>query len=321
MKSVIFLFVGLAALAQVKPAFEVATIKPSAPLDPAAMMAAMQKGGKIPFGANITATRAEYTYMDLKTLLTHAYGVKPYQITGPDWMSTARFDIIAKLPQGSKKEDAARMLQSLLEDRFKLVTHRAMEEHPVVAIVVGKDGAKLKPSSEKPVPIDEDAPLKPGEVQLDGPDGPMRGKLNMDGPNISSVLDMGLKGKMTYRIEAVAKSIRIDFNMTTMPGFADMTTQLLTQLGGGTATRRIVDMTGIEGNYDASFEISVAEMMNIARAPGGDAPSGPVPVASDPGGGSTLADALQSMGLKLETRKANMEQFIVDHIEKTPTEN
>jgi uncharacterized protein (TIGR03435 family) len=326
-KLTLFLLVGLSASAQIKPAFEVATIKPSAPIDQAAMMAAMQKGGKTPFGANVTALRAEYNYLDLKTLLTYAYGVKPYQITGPDWMSSTRFDIVAKLPEGSTKADAAKMLQSLLEDRFKLVSHSTREETPVLAIVVGKGGAKLRPSAEKPDPIDEDAPLKPGEIKLDGPDGPMRGKL--DTTTMSSVVDMGLKGKMAYRMNAATKSLHIDFSMTTMAGFADMTTQLLTQLGGGAGTRRIIDMTGIAGNYDASLEISIAEMMAIAKSSGIDisgaaqpGPSAPVGEASDPGsGGSTLAEALQTMGLKLESRKAMTEQFIVDHIEKVPTDN
>jgi uncharacterized protein (TIGR03435 family) len=315
-------------IAQPKLQFEVATIKPSAPIDQAKMMAAMQAGGKVPIGATITATRAEYYYLDLRTLLTYAYGVKPFQITGPDWMSGTRFDIVAKLPEGSAKADAAKMLQSLLEDRFKLVTHRTTEEHPVLAIVVGKGGAKLKPSAEKPVPIDEEAPLKPGEMKLDGPDGPMRGKVNVDGANISSIIDMGLKGKMAYKLNPAAKSIRIDFSMTTLSGFADMTTQLLTQLGGGAGTRRIVDMTGIEGNYDASLEISLADIMAMAKSAGVDIPgaaqsvSPSAGVASDPGaGGSTLPEALQSMGLKLEPRKAMVDQFIVDHIEKTPTEN
>jgi uncharacterized protein (TIGR03435 family) len=46
-------------------------------------------------------------------------------------------------------------------------------------------------------------------------------------------------------------------------------------------------------------------------------------VASDPGGGggTSLTDAVQSMGLKLESRKAMVDQLIVDHIEKMPTEN
>lgn len=323
MRFALFFAVCFAASAQRKPTFEVATIKPSAPMDQAKMMAEIQ-GGKMPIGANITATRAEYNYLDLKTLLTYAYGVKPYQITGPDWMSNTRFDIIAKFPAGSTKADAPKMLQSLLEDRFKLVTHRTTEEHPVLAIVVGKGGAKLKASAEKPVPIDEDAPLKPGEVKMDTPEGPARGRLDI--ATGSSVVDMGVKGKMTYKTNPATKSMHIDFSMTTMGGFADMTTQLLTMLSGGAGTRRIVDMTGIEGNYDASLEISLAEIMAIARSSGiemagaAQAAAAPAGEASDPGG-NTLTDALQTMGLKLESRKAMVDQFIVDHIEKTPTEN
>lgn len=309
-----------AASAQPRPAFEAASIRPSEPIDQAKMMA-MIRDGKAPLGAHITATRAEYNYLDLRTLLTYAYGAKPYQITGPDWMQTTRFDIVAKLPAGSTKADAPRMLQTLVEDRFKLVMHRTTEEHPVLAIVVGKGGPKLKESAEKPVPIDEDAPPKPGEIVLDGPDGPMRGKIDM--ATMSSVIDMGVKGRMAYKINQQEKSVHIEFMMTTLPGFADMTTQLLTQMGGGVTARRIIDMTGIKGNYDASLDISLAEMSAMARASGIEGPpTAATAEAPDPGGnGATIAQALQSMGLKLESRKAPVEQFIVDHIEKTPTEN
>src|SRR5579871_3424881 len=41
----------------------------------------------------------------------------------PDWMSTTRFDILAKMPEGSRKEDAPKLLQSLLKERFKLTAH------------------------------------------------------------------------------------------------------------------------------------------------------------------------------------------------------
>ena len=324
---------AIAAFSQTKPAFEVATIKPSPPLDPAKLAAAMQAGGKLPVGANIDALRAEYLYLDLKSLMTYAYGVKPYQITGPDWMSTARFDIVAKMPEGSKKDDAPKMLQSLLEERFKLTVHRTSAEHPVLALVSGKGGPKLKASAEKPVAIDESAPLKPGELKMDGSDGPVRVKVDMT--TGSSVIDMGLKGKMAYRLNPATQTFHIDFSMTTMAGFADMITQLFAQIGG-TGGRQVVDMTEIKGNYDASIELSLAELLAMARAAGADIPGGGpagtpggaggrggnVPVASDPGGGGTsLADAVQSMGLKLESRKAIVDQLIVDHIEKTPTEN
>jgi uncharacterized protein (TIGR03435 family) len=307
----------------------VATIKPAQPMDQAKMLAALQAGGKLPVGATIGSGRAEYLYLDLKSLLTYAYGVKPFQITGPDWMSTTRFDIEAKMPAGSTKDDAPKMLQSLLEDRFKLVTHRTSAEHPVLALVVGKGGPKLKASAEKPVAIDEDAPLKPGENKMDGPEGPVRVKVDLT--TGSSVIDMGLKGKMSYKVNAATQSMHIDFSMTTMAGFAEMMTQLMAQLGGGTTGRQVVDMTGIQGNYDASIEISLVELIAMARAAGADIPAGlpgtpgapgnAAGAASDPGGGTSVTDAVQSMGLKLESRKAVVDQFIVDHVEKTPTEN
>ena len=318
---------AVSAFAQAKPSFEVATIKPAPPMDPVKMVAALREGGKLPFGANIGSGRAEYRYVDLKTLMTYAYGVKLYQITGPDWMATTRFDIVARMPDGSAKEDAPKMLQSLLEDRFNLMTHRASVEHPVLALVVGKGGPKLKASAEKPVAIDESAPLKPGEMKMDGPEGPVRATIDLS--TGSSVVDMGLKGKMSYKLNLATQSMHIDFTMTTMSGFADMMTQLMTQTGGGTAARQIVDMTGIKGNYDASLDISLAEIIAMARAAGANIPmpapggaGGDVSTAPDPGGGgSSVSDAVQSMGLKLESRKAMVDQFIVDYVEKMPSEN
>ncbi len=319
---------AIAAFAQTKPAFEVATIKPSPPMDVAKLAATLQAGGKMPIGANVDARRAEYLYLDLKSLMSYAYGVKPYQITGPDWLTATHFDIVAKMPEGSKKEDAPQMLQTLLEERFKLTTHRATAEHPVLALVVGKGGPKLKASADTPVAIDESAPLKPGELKMDGSDGPVRIKTDMT--TGSSVIDMGLKGKMSFRMNPATQTLHLDFSMTTMAGFADMTTQLFTQLGGN-GGRQVVDMTGIKGNYDATVELSLMDIIAMARAAGADlpigasnGPGGPgnAGVASDPGGGGTsLADAVQAMGLKLESRKATVDQLIVDHVEKTPTEN
>lgn len=288
------------------------------------MLAALQAGGKLPFGATIGAGRAEYLYLDLRTLLTYAYGVKPYQIKGPDWMATTRFDIEAKMPAGSTKDDAPKMLQSLLEDRFKLALHHASTEQPVLALVAGKGGLKLKPSAGKPIAIDENAPLPPGEMKMDGPDGPVR--VRVDIATGSSVIDMGLKGKMSYAVNPATQSMHIVFEMTTMTGLADMMTQLMTQLAGGAGGgRQIVDQTGIDGNYDASIDLSLAEIMALIRSVGADIPglpaNGGAGVASDPGGGVSVAEAVQSMGLKLESRKATVDQLIVDHIEKTPTEN
>src|SRR5260370_25151988 len=125
------------ALAQTVPTFEVATIKPAAPLDRMKIAAGIQAGQMPKIGPHVDRARAEYTYMALKDLIALAYKVKPYQITGPDWIANQRFDIVAKLHEGASKDDAPKMLQGLLEERFKLVVHRDSQEHPVLALVVG----------------------------------------------------------------------------------------------------------------------------------------------------------------------------------------
>jgi len=315
---------AIAAFAQTKPAFEVASIKPAAPIDMAKMAAAIQNGQMPKIGAHVDANRAEYTYLDLKSLISLAYHVKPYQITGPDWMANTRFDIVAKLPDKASKDDAPGMLQTLLEDRFKLTIHRTSAEHPVLALVVGKGGPKMKESTEVPVAIDESAPLKEGEMIQQGPDGPVRVTMGKLG---SGVMDMGAKGKIAYGIDPSAGTMHMQASMMTMAGFADILTQFEQMAGGGAVSPQIVDMTGLKGYYQAAIDFSMADLINMARSRGMDIPGAPAagaatPAAAiDPDGKSSLLEAVASLGLKLESRKAMVDQLIVDHIEKTPTEN
>jgi uncharacterized protein (TIGR03435 family) len=292
-----------------------------------AKLAAEMQAGKMPrFGAHVTASQAVYTYMSLKELIANAYKVKAYQITGPAWLATERFDILAKMPDGASKDDAPKMLQALLEERFKLVAHLDTQERPVLALVVGKDGPKLKESPAATEPVDENAPLKPGEMKIDGPDGPIRVRRNADG---SSTINMGAKGTMTTRIDTQAQMITLESSRVTMAGFADRLTNML-QMGGG-GDRQVVDMTGLKGDYQVAVEISLADVMAAARAQGmlpptaaasgGATGASPASAASDPGGGSSVFASVKKLGLKLEPRKAQVEQLVIDHVEKTPTEN
>ncbi len=304
-------------------AFDVATVKPSPPLDPQKIAADMQAGKMPRIGVYVTASRAEYIQMPLKQLIAIAYKTKPYQITGPDWLASERFDVEATMPEGASKDDAPAMLQALLEDRFKLSVHRDTAEHKVLALVVGKGGPKLKETTEQPKPIDESAPLKPNQMTIDGGEGPVRMTRNPDG---SATLDMGTRGTMTQKFDAENRAIRIDSSMVTMSGFADTLSSILSQMGGD----RVVDMTGLKGNYEVSVEISLADLMTISRSQGfappppsggGAAGSGPAEAASDPGAGLSIFQSMGQMGLKLEEQKAQVEQLMIDHVEKTPAEN
>jgi uncharacterized protein (TIGR03435 family) len=128
-----------AAFSQSAPAplaFEVASIKPAPPPTDGRLMIRM--GGD--------AGRLDYNNVSLKDLLRAAYKVKDPQITGPDWMGSERFNLVAKLPEGASKDQVPAMLQTLLADRFKLTLHKEQKVVPAYALLVGKGGAKLHPA-------------------------------------------------------------------------------------------------------------------------------------------------------------------------------
>jgi len=113
-----------------------------------------------------------------------------------------------------------------------------------------------------------------------------------------------------------------------MTGLAGMLSNFFSQMGGANS-RQVVDMTGVKGYYQIDLELSFSDLMSLVQAqgfgpppsPGGDRNANSVPVASDPGGGTSLFQSVEKLGLKMENRKAIVEQLVVDHIEKTPTEN
>jgi uncharacterized protein (TIGR03435 family) len=252
-----------------------------------------------------------------------AYKVQPSQISGPDWIATQRFDIVAKLPEGATKDQTNEMLQSLLEERFKMTLHRETKEHPVFALVVAKDGPKLKESPpDSTEPLDASASLKAGETQMDTDEGPIRISRGSDG---STAVNMGARGTVTTRMDPTTQTLHMEASKVTMSGFAAMLMQL-SQMGGA-GGRPIVDMTGLKGNYQVALDFSLADLMAMARSVAPDLvgiapPAGePAGTASEPGGSTSIFAAVKALGLRLEQRKAPIEQLVIDHVEKTPIEN
>jgi hypothetical protein len=119
----------------VKTSFEVSTVKPAS-LDMTKLAEQMQSGKMPKLGFSTAGDRAEFTYMSLRDLITVAYKVKPYQITGPSWLTRERFDIVATLPEGAAKDAIPAMLQNLLVGRFALKAHSEQQQQAVLALVV-----------------------------------------------------------------------------------------------------------------------------------------------------------------------------------------
>jgi len=144
MKISILCACAAAALAQQpapKIAFEVVSIKAPEP----------QPMNQIRMSRNSDPGRVRFGYFSLKDYIRVAYRVKDFQIEGPEWMETARFDVEGKFPEGATEAQVPEMLQSMLADRFKLTTHRETKEHAIYALVPAKGGPRLK-KAEPPAP-------------------------------------------------------------------------------------------------------------------------------------------------------------------------
>jgi uncharacterized protein (TIGR03435 family) len=294
-------------------AFEVATIKPALPIQEQAL------SGKMHIGVNMDGARVDIGGMTLKDLIGIAYKLKPHQISGPDWMSVDRFDIMGKIPDGVSKDKMPEMLQTLLADRFKLTFHREDKETAVYALVVGKNGPKLKESPPDPEPPKEgDAPPKEekGTMVINNGNDKVRIRQTGNGAEVST----GLNGNTKMVMEE--GHMRMHMSKMTTPGLADVLSRFV--------DKPVVDMTELKGNYQMDIELTMEDMMNAARAqgvsipapPGGGAASGsrPADTVADPSG-SSIFSTVQQMGLKLEARKAPLETIAVDHLERAPTEN
>ena len=91
-----------------------------------------------------------------------AYEVHAYQVVGPDWLNSTRFDVTAKLPPGTTlAQFRVMLLQNLLAERFKLAIHRDQKQFQGFDLTVAKSGPKLTKSTENSVPTAGDGSPQP----------------------------------------------------------------------------------------------------------------------------------------------------------------
>ena len=225
-----------------KLTFEVASIKPAGPQSMVRLQGSVDGGPGTP-----APGRIRFTDMPLRVLIMRAYEVQSFQVSGPSWMDSQRFDVIAKVPDGASKEDAQIMLQNLLADRFKLKLHKESKEAPIYELVVAKGGIKIKEATQTAA-----APAEGAGGPL--PALPPRGK---DGFLRTPHGQLGIQATANGRM-------RMQGNAVTMARLTDI---LEMALG-----RPVVDKTGLTGVLRCHARL--LSRRHGARAQGSGAGSG-----------------------------------------------
>jgi len=263
-----------------RPAFEVASVKPN----PGCQNKPSKGGTFTP-----SPDRMEMPCVNLRSLIQTAYGTFADGVTvdpqplhmegGPSWMQSEFYGVSAKAeaPPAHPQMMDGPMLQTLLEERFRLKTHREMRQMPLYAMILGKSGLKLQPLAKGAcAPIDfvhPQEPPKPGEP-----------------PNLCGVM-------MIRRVEN--GNMQIDVRGSTMTQFAQRLSQL--------ADRTVVDQTGIAGQFNFHLEYAPEPGMfggHEGNAGNATNPGNPLPSAE---AGPDLFVALrEQIGLKLSSEKGQL---------------
>lgn len=234
-----------------------ATAQPAAPSRQKFEVASIKRCGndESPSGGAPTPGRLDLACVTTANLIRLAYLIFPtgeanapvspsiFQIAivgGPSWLDADRYRIDAKAGQPVNVEMMkGPMMQTLLEDRFKLKLHREAKSNTVYELTVAKDGAKLKPAREG------------GCVLFDRNHPPIQ-TAGQPGPILCGSLRANPGGG-------------VDILGVTMP---DLCRQLSAYVD-----REILDKTGVKGILDVHLDVNLADLVSSGAAPDSLSPS------------------------------------------------
>lgn len=266
----------LAQSSEAPPKFEAADVHPSAKAAGQQFVRSSTRNGRYEVKAG--------TMVDLIHI---AYGFDVDKILGgPNWLELDRFDISAKVPPETSNDVQKKMLRSLLEERFKLVTHKDTQPLVTHVLTVGK-----KPQLKEAAGSGETG-CKPKTASGAPTEGGMRiMSSNQDGQ--STVINLGPGMTIQYQCR----------NMT-MEAFAD---GLRGMMGANLGPNAVVDETGLKGKWDFDLSFSMALFG---------------PMLSDTGEHVTIFSAVEKqLGLKLEEKPIPTPVLVVDSVERQPSAN
>jgi uncharacterized protein (TIGR03435 family) len=145
------------------------------------------------------------TNVTLKQLIRFAFDLHESQILGPGWIGVEGYDVTARPPNDVSVPQVRLMLRALLEDRFKLKSHRETREMPVYWLMTADGGPKLRdPKDEETFNANfaGKSPFRPGYLGIfTKKDLPGFAARLSGGINRPVVDKTGIKGEYWFQIE------------------------------------------------------------------------------------------------------------------------
>ena len=269
---------GVVSLAaQTRVAFEVTSVRLNTSSERQASM-------RFSPGGDFTAIQ-----QPVRVLLNFAYQIPLFRVEGmPDWFTTERYDVVAKAPAGLTMEPFAtvrgQLLRSLLEDRFKLRARLVTKEMPAMILAVARDDGQLGPQFRQ-VEVDCETAIAAARGRAAAPATPRVPVCALGG---------GSSGIMCGRGVTMAQ---------------------ITQGLTGVYQRPVVNMTGLEGQFDFDLLFTPDVKGGPGVAFGGGSCGGPT------GDRPALSTAMQEqLGLRISGGRAPVEVLVIESAER-PTEN
>ena len=278
------------------PAFEVASIKPSAPGDPSNPLSI------IPMAAPQPGGRFVATNMPLWALISTAWNLPDTRVVGgkKDLMNV-KYDINAKAasPATLGQKELLPMLQSLLAERFKLKTHMEAREMALSDLVLarsdGRLGPELKPSKSDCSHMQELAAKRAEAVAK----GDLASIMPKPGEFIPCAISPNIAGGPT--------------NLSMHGDGQEIKTlvDLLAQFTG----KFVRDKTGLTGLYDFDIKLDMQVLMGMVQKLGINLPTGALANLPQADGSSLLTALNEQLGLKLESSRGPVNVLVIDSVE------
>jgi uncharacterized protein (TIGR03435 family) len=291
----LFLIAGLRLGAQTPaaPAFEVASIKPSAPGDPANPLT------MIPMAVPQPGGRFRATNFPLWALISTAWQLPDFRIVGGSKeLMNVKYDIIAKA-EGSAtlgQKELLPLLKSLLVERFQLKTHLEPREMAFYDLVLargdGRLGPELKPSKSDCSNVDE-LNAKRAEALAKGD---LASIMPKPGEFLSCTIAPNFaNGPQNLSMHGDGQELKV-------------LVDLLSQFTG----KYVRDKTGLTGRYDFDMKLDMQTLLGLVQKLGINVPTPNLPQTD---GSSVMTVLNEQLGLKLESTRGPVDVLVIDSVQ------